>query len=92
MLFRSKRISVEKEIAEKENWWDLFDKDDEYRKEALNALESMKNLEAKELIEHIKDIKFLRAWVVRVKVLSPFSFAIMWLTGKETKITNKKGR
>jgi site-specific DNA recombinase len=89
----NKRLSVEKEITEKENWWDLFDKDDEYRKEALNALENMKNLEARELIEQIKDIKFLRAWVVRIKVLSPFSFAITWLTGKETKITiNKKGR
>lgn len=87
-----KRIAVEKEIAEKENWWDIYDKDDEYRKKALLILENMKFMEwkVKELIDYSRDINFLRAWVVRVKILSPFSFSITWLTGKETKISNNK--
>lgn len=90
----AERITVENKIAEQEIWWEIFDKDDEYRKEALSVLETMKQMEwkIKELKDYIKDIKFLRAWVVRIKILSPFLFSITWLTGEETEIKNyKKG-
>ena len=94
-VLTDKRIAVEKELAAKETWWELYDKDGDYRKEALNSLENIKNVKSKatELNNLIKDINFLRAWVVRIKILSPFSFSITWLTGEETKISNdRKGR
>lgn len=83
-----KRIAIEEEIARKELWWILFDEDDEYRKEALEELYNIKNsaLPTKELKININDIKFMRAWVAFIKVLSPDAISITWLSGEETEI------
>lgn len=87
---KDKRIAIEDKIKESEKWWNLFDEDDDYRNSAIELLESMDSLDIKILKEKVNDINFLRAWVIRVKVLSPTLFSVIWLNGEETEIELKK--
>ncbi|MGF7186632.1 DNA invertase Pin-like site-specific DNA recombinase [Desulfitispora alkaliphila] len=89
----NKRTSIEEKIAVRKPWWDLIDKDDFYKKEALDILEKMKSMEGltKESMQNIYNIKFLRAWVVRVKAISPFLFSITWVNGDETEVELREG-
>jgi site-specific DNA recombinase len=50
----------------------------------------MDSLDIKVLKEKVNNINFLRAWVVRVKILSPILFSVTWLNGEETEIELKK--
>lgn len=87
---KDKRVVIEDKIKESEAWWNLFDEDDDYRNSVVELLESMDSLDIKVLKEKVNDINFLRAWVVRVKVLSPILFSVTWLNGEETEIELKK--
>ncbi|MDD2288838.1 MAG: hypothetical protein PHY55_08365, partial [Bacteroidales bacterium] len=87
---KNKHIAVENKIKESEAWWNLFDEDDDYRNSAIELLENMDSLDIKVLKEKVNDINFLRAWVVRVKILSPILFSVTWLNGEETEIELKK--
>lgn len=87
---KDKRVVIEDKIKESEAWWNLFDEDDDYRNSAIELLENMDSLDIKVLKEKVNDINFLRAWVVRVKILSPILFSVTWLNGEETEIELKK--
>ena len=84
----SRRRALEDRIAEREVWWNLIDEDDEYQKRALEVLDNIKSAAypAKELKENMHSLEFLRAWVVRVRALSPILFSITWITGEDTEI------
>lgn len=86
-ILKGRRIDIENRILQNELWWNLFDEDDEYRNSALEFLENMKSLDYlnKDFKKKIKNIIFFRAWVVRIKVLSPILISITWLNGEETK-------
>ncbi|AHM57226.1 resolvase domain protein [Peptoclostridium acidaminophilum DSM 3953] len=85
---KEKRIAIEKMISEKEKWWRLLEADELYRKEAIEILESLKSKSQpeKELKECLNDIRFLRAWVVRIKAISPILFSIEWVSGDKTQV------
>ena len=87
---KDKRVVIEDKIKESEAWWNLFDEDDDYRNSAIELLENMDSLDIKVLKEKVNNINFLRAWVVRVKILSPILFSVTWLNGEETEIELKK--
>lgn len=89
---KSKRTSIEKELKKKEEWWELLDRDFAYREEAKTKLEELNSLRdpALPLQKELQNISFLRAWVVRVKAISPMSFSMQWIDDKETIIELRK--
>jgi hypothetical protein len=42
-------------------------------------------------INKILDISFMRAWVIHIKVESPFLFTIKWIDGKEKVVGECRG-
>lgn len=82
------RVLIESVLKEKEKWWELLEADFSYRINASRKLEnySVKNTTLEELLDELKDIEYLRAWVVRVKALSPILFSITWVTGEEIEV------
>ncbi|RKJ15248.1 hypothetical protein D7X33_47910, partial [Butyricicoccus sp. 1XD8-22] len=54
----------------------------------IEKLESnlMINKTRDQLLDEFKNIEYLRAWVVRVKALSPILFSITWVTGEEIEV------
>ncbi|MFZ3578795.1 recombinase family protein [Virgibacillus sp. DJP39] len=89
---KSKRTSIEKELKIKEEWWELLDQDFAYREEAKTKLEELDALRdpASPLQKELQNISFLRAWVVRVKAITPMSFSMQWIDDKETIIELRK--
>lgn len=85
---RIERAATELEIKEKEEWWNLVEADIPLRK---NTLEKLGNVSfASEsfdsLMEELNEIEYLRAWVIRVKALSPFLFSFTLVTGEEIEV------
>ncbi|MGM0973687.1 MAG: recombinase family protein [Bacillota bacterium] len=87
-VLRAKREQIESELKEKETWWKLLDADFSYRMNAIEKLESnlMINKTRDQLLDELKNIEYLRAWVVRVKAISPILFSITWVTGEEIEV------
>ncbi len=88
-----KRKNIETKIKKKEQWWQLLDDDYKYREEALSLLKKISSMEKpiSELKSNLMKTEFIRAWVINIKVVSPISFSIEWITGDQTNI-NLKGR
>ncbi|QGG47359.1 recombinase family protein [Heliorestis convoluta] len=88
-----KRTKIEEQMAAKEAWWILLEEDSEYRQRAIETLENLRAVKVslKELKEHLNNNDFLRAWVVRVKALSPISFSLNWFDGEETLVEFNEG-
>lgn len=86
---KEKRQEIEKEIAKKAKLWEDFDKDYEFRESSLNRLKELKGSD--KAINQILDISFMRAWVIHIKVESPFLFTIKWIDGKETVVGRFRG-
>lgn len=95
-LLKIRRQKIEAEIKEKEKWWDILENDNGYRASALEKLEilsrrSMALSGLKKHLENDKCIEFLRAWVVRIKALSPILFSITWISGDNTYVEISEG-
>jgi len=88
----SKRASVEKELKVKEDWWELLDQDFAFREEAKTKLMELDAVRdpSKQLQKELQNISFLRAWVVRVKAITPMSFCMHWIDDKETIVDLRK--
>ncbi len=88
-----KREVIEKELRVKEEWWELLDQDVAFREAVqmkLREMDAVRN-PIKLLHEEMKQTAFLRAWVVRIKAISPMSFCMQWIDGKETIIDLREG-
>ncbi len=85
---RYKRVKTELEIKVKEEWWNFIEADISYRKNALEKLGNipLAKLSFDELVDELTDVEYLRAWVIRVKALSPFLFSFTWVTGEEIEV------
>jgi site-specific DNA recombinase len=79
---RNKRKVIEKEIADKIPIWEAFDKDGSFRKASLERLEATNG--SLKVLNQILDLSFIRAWVIHIKVESPFLFTIRWIDGNKT--------
>jgi DNA invertase Pin-like site-specific DNA recombinase len=86
---KERRKVVEDEIALKTKLWEDFDKDHAFREASLNRLKDLKGSD--KAIKNILDISFMRAWVIHIKVESPFLFTIKWIDGQETVVGKRKG-
>lgn len=86
---RNKRKAIEKEIADKKPNWEAFDKDGTFRKESLKRLKAING--SIKALNQIMDISFIRAWVIHIKVESPFLFTIRWIDGDETVVGQFRG-
>ncbi len=85
-----KRKAIEEEIAIKTPIWEAFDKDEIFRRASLEKLQTINGyLKA---LKQILDISFIRAWVIHIKVESPFLFTIQWIDGDETVVGQMRGR
>ena len=78
---KEKRIAIENQIAERAADWELFDRDEAFRRKALDKL---KDLQSVQSINRILDISFMRAWVIRIIVESPYLFTVKWIDGSKT--------
>jgi site-specific DNA recombinase len=87
-----KRASIEKELKVKEDWWELLDQDFAFREEANTKLKELDAVRdpSKQLQKELQNISFLRAWVVRVKAITPMSFCMHWIDDKETIVDLRK--
>lgn len=85
---RSMRIATELEIKEKEEWWNLIEADTELRKNVLEKLRNMSftSISFDSLMEELNEIECMRAWVIRVKALSPFLFSFTFVTGENIEV------
>ena len=85
---RARRVQIETELKEKEAWWNLLDADFSYRMNVIEKLESSSIIKKTkdQLLDELKNIEYLRAWVVRVKAVSPILFSITWVTGEEIEL------
>lgn len=85
---KARRVQIESELKEKEAWWKLLDADFTYRMNSIAKLESSSIIKKTmgQLLDELKDIEYLRAWVVRVKAVSPILFSITWVTGEEIEV------
>ena len=92
-LLKARRVHIEAELKQKEVWWELLEADYSYRVNALKKLESnfIINKTLDELLGELKNIDYMRAWVVRVKALSPTLFSLTWVTGEEIEVELLKG-
>jgi DNA invertase Pin-like site-specific DNA recombinase len=81
-----KRIDIERQVSIREKWWLMVDSDDEIRRKAIESLNSLLESQSwySSLLETRNDLEFLRSWVVRIKVESPSSIFIEWLSGETT--------
>src|SRR5690606_30946721 len=88
----SKRASIEKELKIREDWWELLDQDFTFREEAKTKLKELDAVRdpSKQLQKELQNISFLRAWVVRVKAITPMSFCMNWIDEKETIVDLRK--
>ena len=88
----SKRASIEKELKIREDWWELLDQDFAFREEAKTKLKELDAVRdpSKQLQKELQNISFLRAWVVRVKAITPMSFCMDWIDEKETIVDLRK--
>ena len=86
---RAKRIEVEQAIDKKKKLWEAFDKDHGFREAALKQLKKLNGSDT--AIYQILDISFIRAWVIHIKVKSPFLINIKWIDGEETVAGEPKG-
>jgi site-specific DNA recombinase len=88
----SKRASIEKELKIKEDWWELLDQDFAFREEAKTKLKELDAVRdpSKQLQKELRNISFLRAWVVSVKAITPMSFCMHWIDDKETIVDLRK--
>jgi len=86
---KERRKAVENEIAVKTKLWEDFDKDHSFREASLNRLRDLKGSD--KAIKNILEISFMRAWVIHIKVESPFLFTIKWIDGQETVVGQLKG-
>lgn len=88
----SKRASIEKELKIREEWWELLDQDFAFREEANTKLKELDAVRdpSKQLQKELQNISFLRAWVVRVKAITPMSFCMHWIDDKETIVDLRK--
>lgn len=89
----TERKEIEEKIEIKNAWWSMLECDNEYRKEALETLKMLNaiNKPMKQMKEYLNKIEFLRAWVVKIKVMSPNAFTIIWSTGEETYVELSEG-
>lgn len=87
-FLKIKRTEIEEKLKERENWWDMLEKDNIYRVTVLEKLEFLSRINNpfNRLKEYLNEIEFLRAWVVRIRAYSPISFSIEWLDGQENKV------
>lgn len=85
---KARRVQIESELKEKEAWWKLLDADFTYRMNSIAKLESSSIIKKTmgQLLDELKNIEYLRAWVVRVKAVSPILFSITWVTGEEIEV------
>lgn len=95
-VLRIKRETIENEINIRKMWWDMIESDSKYRAEALEKLELISRIEKplealEECFKGEKCIEFLRAWVVRIKAISPIKISIEWIDGKISNVTIPKG-
>lgn len=89
---KKKRLAVEKEQARLKPIWDAFDEDEHYRRAAYKQLERLTDIKANRMkFKEICDLEFIRAWVIRIKVESPYLFTVMWINGKTTKMQWEEG-
>jgi site-specific DNA recombinase len=79
---KEKRIALEKQIAERATDWELFDRDEAFRRKALGKLKDLQG--SVQSINRILDISFMRAWVIRIKIESPYLFTVKWIDGSKT--------
>ncbi|MEG3071763.1 MAG: recombinase family protein [Candidatus Syntrophopropionicum ammoniitolerans] len=86
---RNKRKTIEKEIVDKKPLWEAFDKDGTFRKASLKRLKATNG--SLKALNQIMDISFIRAWVIHIKVESPFLFTIRWIDGNETVVGQFRG-
>ena len=86
---KERRKAVEDEIFNKTKLWEEFDKDHAFREASLNRLKDLNGSDKG--IKNILDISFMRAWVIRITVESPFLFTIKWIDGEETVVGKLKG-
>jgi len=79
---------TELEIKEKEEWWNLIEADTELRKNVLEKLRNMSftSISFDSLMEELNEIECMRAWVIRVKALSPFLFSFTFVTGENIEV------
>ena len=86
---KSKRLEIEAKISSKTKLWEDFDKDPAFREESLKKLKSLKGSD--KAINQILDFSFIRAWVIHIKVESPFLFTIKWIDGEEITVGQFRG-
>ncbi|MBU9723138.1 MULTISPECIES: recombinase family protein [Bacillaceae] len=88
-----KREEIEKELKVKEEWWQRIDQDATFRDTAQHKLQELEGVRdpLKLLQKELEQITFLRAWVVRVKTISPMSFCIKWIDDQETIVDLRGG-
>lgn len=91
-LLKTKRGEIEKKLQVKEQWRELLEADHDYRVKALNELDklSIMSKPLSKLKDLLSEIEFCRAWVVRVKALSPTLFSVTWVTGEEIEVDISK--
>lgn len=87
-----KRASIENALKIREDWWELLDQDFAFREEAQAKLKELDTVRdpSKQLQKELQNISFLRAWVVRVKAITPMSFCMNWIDEKETIVDLRK--
>jgi len=82
-----KRYIIEGKLKEQEQFWSLIEKDRGYRTQTLEWLDQLSRGENRmaAFFEQL-NIDHMRAWVIGITVLSPFSFAIKWFDDTKTMV------
>jgi len=86
-VVHTKRILIEEKIEQQEQFWILLEKDRGYRIKTLKWLDQLPHGETRiAVFLQQLNIDYMRAWVIGITILSPFSFAIKWFDNTETKV------
>lgn len=84
---QQKRLDIEHKMEAKEKFWTLLEKDRSFRTDALEWIDGLPyGKERMEVFIEQFNMKYMRAWVVEVTVLSPVVFTIKWFDDTETRI------
>ena len=80
------RLEIEKELEIKERDWELLDRDQDYRDNAVRILEDLrtKSWPIKDLYQSCNNPDFIRAWIYKMTIMGPRTIKIQWLNGEVT--------
>jgi DNA invertase Pin-like site-specific DNA recombinase len=87
LLAKEERKRIEESLGAQEEFWQLVEEDRGFRTKALDWLETLpRGIQQMKVFFEQFDVGYMRAWVISITILKPFSFSIKWFDNTDTMV------